>query len=141
MENEVIEKKASREEETIGQENSPAAEPSKKKNMLDKIGGVFRDKKKRKWLILILLLLLIAGSFFSCRSAARKKLAATTNYLTDTVSYRSLTATLTGSGTLMPADSYTVSTLIQGEIAAADFSEGDMVTKDSVLYQVDSADV
>jgi biotin carboxyl carrier protein len=47
----------------------------------------------------------------------------------------------TSSGTLEAANSYTVTTLVEGNITSADFSEGDTVEKDTALYQIDSSDV
>ncbi|MDR1589334.1 MAG: efflux RND transporter periplasmic adaptor subunit [Oscillospiraceae bacterium] len=52
---------------------------------------------------------------------------------------RDIISALSGSGTLQPADSYTVTTLAEGEILSADFSEGDIVEKDTVLYAIDSS--
>ncbi|MDR2665317.1 MAG: efflux RND transporter periplasmic adaptor subunit [Oscillospiraceae bacterium] len=53
---------------------------------------------------------------------------------------RDITSSLSGSGALTPADSYTVTSLVEGEILSAEFSEGDVVEKDTVLYVVDSSD-
>lgn len=61
-------------------------------------------------------------------------------YLHATVGIRDLTATLTDSGALEPADSYTVISLVSGEILSAAFETGDTVAKDDVLYQVDPSD-
>ena len=54
---------------------------------------------------------------------------------------RSITNALTGSGTLQPADSYTVTTLVSGEVLSDTFEEGDIVEKDQLLYTIDSSDV
>ncbi len=61
-------------------------------------------------------------------------------YTEDTVQTRDIVTELSYSGTLEPADSYTVTSLISGEILSADFEEGDTVSKDDVLYTVDSSD-
>lgn len=63
-----------------------------------------------------------------------------TQYRQDTAQLRDLTSTLTDSGSLEPADSYTVISLVSGEILSADFETGDVVVKDDVLYRVDSSD-
>ncbi|MCL1829353.1 MAG: biotin/lipoyl-binding protein, partial [Oscillospiraceae bacterium] len=63
------------------------------------------------------------------------------SYITDTVQRRDITVTLTGSGTLNPADSYTVTSLVPGEILFSDFEEGDIVEKDALLYSIDTSDV
>lgn len=63
-----------------------------------------------------------------------------TQYRYDTAQLRDLTSTLTDSGSLEPADSYTVISLVSGEIMSASFETGDVVSKDDVLYQIDSSD-
>ena len=61
-------------------------------------------------------------------------------YTTEAPEKRDITSALTGSGTLEAANSYTVTSLVEGEILTADFEEGDVVVKDSVLYEIDSSD-
>ena len=53
---------------------------------------------------------------------------------------RDVTRSLSGSGTLQPADAYTVNTLVSGEVLADTFEEGDIVGKDALLYTIDSSD-
>ncbi len=64
-----------------------------------------------------------------------------TQYQTATVEYGDITVSLTGSGTLEPANSYTVTSLVEGEILSDTFEVGDEVDKDAILYEVDSSDV
>lgn len=52
---------------------------------------------------------------------------------------RTISQTISGSGALEPANSYTVTTLIQGKVLSADFEEGDTVDTDTVLYKIDSS--
>lgn len=63
-----------------------------------------------------------------------------TQYRYDSARLRDLTSTLTDSGSLEPANSYTVISLVSGEILSADFETGDVVSKDDMLYRVDSSD-
>lgn len=63
-----------------------------------------------------------------------------TQYRQDTVQLRDLTSALTDSGSLEPANSYTVISLVSGEILSAGFETGDVVAKDDVLYHVDASD-
>ncbi len=51
-----------------------------------------------------------------------------------------ISQTITGSAALEAANSYTVTSLVEEEILSADFEEGDTVSKDTVLYQLDSSD-
>ena len=43
---------------------------------------------------------------------------------------------LSSSGTILPLNTYEVTTLVNGEVISADFEEGDQVKEDDVLYQV-----
>jgi HlyD family secretion protein len=61
-------------------------------------------------------------------------------FMAEPAQRRDIVSSLSGSGALTPADSYTVTSLIEGEILSAGFSEGDVVEKDTVLYVVDSSD-
>lgn len=51
---------------------------------------------------------------------------------------REITRTLTSSGTLAAADSYSVTALTPGVVLRAEFEVGDTVEKGQVLYQIDS---
>ena len=107
--------------------------------------GVFRALKRfagkhRKLLLLIVIILIIlavALKFLSGRNSG----TAQTQYIESEVTRHTITSTLSGSGTLQPANSYTVTTLMEGDILTDSFEEGDMVEKDSVLYTLDSSDV
>jgi HlyD family secretion protein len=74
------------------------------------------------------------------KASVEKKNASQTTYTEEAVKTRTITQSLTGSGTLEPANSYTVTTLLEGEVLSADFEEGDTVEKDTVLYTIDSSD-
>ena len=53
---------------------------------------------------------------------------------------RSITNSLSSSGTLEPADSYTVNTLVSGEILSDTFEKGDQVEEEGqLLYTIDSS--
>lgn len=113
---------------------SPAAEPVvRRKRKL-------RPKKIIKWVVILLVLaalILLAARFFLRRNNLGIEQL---TYTETAVGTRTITRSLSGSGTLQPANSYTVTTLIQGEVLSADFEEGDIVEQDTVLYQVDSSD-
>ena len=64
-----------------------------------------------------------------------------TSYVEEEAAERNITSSLSGSGTLQPANSYTVTTLVEGEVLSANFEESDVVEKDTVLYEIDSSDV
>lgn len=48
---------------------------------------------------------------------------------------------LSSSGTIQPLNEYDITTLVQGEVLAADFEEGDQVKKGDVLYKIDTDSV
>ena len=99
-------------------------------------------KKARKWIILGVLAVAVLGGGTAFLSRAKAKAAQPeTTYTTATAEKRSITNSLTGSGTLEPADSYTVTTLVSGEVLSDTFEEGDIVEKDQLLYTIDSSDV
>lgn len=99
-------------------------------------------KKLKKWIIIAVILGLIAAAVILIPRMLLKKVsdAMTDIYEYDAVTKRDITETLTGSGTLKPANSYTVISLVSGEILKADFVTGDTVSKDDILYEVDSSD-
>ena len=99
-------------------------------------------KKSRKWIVLCVLAVAVIGGAAAFMSRTKAKAAKVeTSYTTASVEKRSITNSLTGSGTLQPADSYTVTTLVSGEVLSDAFEEGDMVEKDQLLYTIDSSDV
>ena len=67
--------------------------------------------------------------------------SASEGYRYYTVERHDITTTLTGTGTLQPYDSYTVTATVTGDILSADFEEMDKVQKDDVLYVIDSSDI
>ena len=102
----------------------------------------FPGKTARKWIVLAVLAVAVIGGGTAFLNRAKAKAAQTeTTYTTASVEKRSITNSLTGSGTLEPADSYTVTTLVSGEVFSDTFEEGDIVEKDQLLYTIDSSDV
>ena len=93
--------------------------------------------KKRKVLALVLVIA-IAGGVMVWRGHGQTASAAVT-YQEAAVERRSITNALTASGTLEPADSYTVNTLVSGEILSDTFEKGDEVEEGQLLYTIDSS--
>ncbi len=116
-----------------------------KSDTADAAGQPVKKKKrgKKRWklvLILVLVLVILAACawYFLGRGSASAD-ASSSAYSIAEVTRGNITATITGSGTLEAADSYTVTTLIEGTILTADFEEGDQVEADTVLYTIDSS--
>lgn len=107
-----------------------------------------QDKKKKKRKKIVIRLAVVAAIIAAVVIGVPKLLAgAQTNINLSSTTYtdvkaekQNLTVSLSGSGTLEPADSYTVTNLIKGEILASDFEEGSIVEKDTVLFRIDSSD-
>lgn len=105
----------------------------------------FKKKKKIKKIIIILIIAfalivfaLIKGGMFSKISAGNN--LNEINYPTYTVRTGTITQSLTSSGTLQPNDSYTINALVSGEILYDHFEEGDIVSEDQLLYEIDPGD-
>lgn len=122
-------KKKSGEEQSAAGDTTAAVKPKKK-------------RKLKKWIIILVIVVVIiiaaAVGFFLMRRGNDAEV--TTAYTESTVEYRDITSEITGSGTLEAANSYTVTTLVEGEILTADFEEGDEVEEDQLLYTIDSSD-
>ena len=80
------------------------------------------------------------GVWYFLGSRDNAAAAADSSYATAAVERRTITASITGSGTLEAADSYSVTTLLEGSILSANFEEGDQVEAGAVLYTIDSSD-
>lgn len=61
-------------------------------------------------------------------------------YTTAAVERRDISSSITGSGTLEAANSYSVTALVEGSILTDSFEEGDQVEEGMVLYTIDSSD-
>lgn len=95
-------------------------------------------KKRRIVVIALLVVVAVAGGLFlKTRTAKTGNLANETTYTTAQVEEGRLTVSLSGTGTLEPADAYQVTTLISGEILNAPFEEDQQVKKDDVLFTFD----
>ncbi len=106
---------------------------------------IWEKIKKLGFFKILLILLLIGAAVVGYRiykaAQAIKEMVQTSVYTQTSPERRDLEKILTGSGTLQPANSYSVMTLVEGEILECSFEEGDVVEKDSVLYRIDSSDL
>ena len=104
---------------------------------------ILPKKKGRLRKVIILLVVLVIAAFvayYFIKIRTAPVAQTSSDYTYYMVSRRDITKSLSGSGTLQPADSYSVTALVSGEILSADFEEGDIIEKDTVLYQIDSSD-
>lgn len=121
----------------LGQNPAPTQTPSG--------GGAVKPSRKKgpgKKLVALVLVCAIAGGglrFAFGRTKASAAPSASSAYTTAAVERRNITASITGSGTLEAANSYSVTTLLEGTILTAEFEEGDQVEEGTVLYTIDSS--
>ncbi len=136
----MSEKRLDRETEAISvAEQEPAgAAPSPKGGRLRGGWKTLWKGRKRKALALLLVVAIVGGVVIW--RGQGQTAAAVTEYQEASVERRSVTNPLSASGTLEPADSYTVNTLVSGEILSDTFEKGDQVEEGQLLYTIDSSD-
>lgn len=100
-----------------------------------------KRKKMIKTAIIVLILAIIAAIVLVWFLRIKKAEKVAESLATYTVSRRTIEEVLSATGTLQPADSYTVSASAQGDILECHFEEGDDVLEDDVLYVIDSSDM
>ncbi len=103
----------------------------------DKISDMSK-KKKIITIIVVLVIIFIAVKIFG--GSRKQGIQESSAYTYGTVVRTTVIDSISGSGTLQPADQYTVSTLVRGDVLSDYFEEGDIVQKDQVLYELDSSD-
>lgn len=113
--------------------------------LLSKLPGRGDKKpgKKHRWkkfAVAGVALVVAAGVGWQMLSPGQSSAASATSYTTAEVTRMDVSSSITGSGTLEAADSYSVTTLIEGSILTADFEEGDEVEEGTILYTIDSSD-
>ena len=106
-----------------------------------KYGKKIKIKKWIKRIIGIVLLLLLAFGIFKFiqLKTGRKEVAAEPQ-TTSIVNLGSFDSRVTGSGTVQPIESYTLSSFIEGEILTSPYNEGELVEEGAVLYTFDATE-
>ncbi len=101
------------------------------------------DKKllRRRVVIPVLACALAAAVALRFLGGGQPASAAGLTYTTAPVERRDITAQITGSGSLEAANSYSVTSLAEGNILTADFEEGDQVEEGTVLYTIDASNL
>ena len=116
--------------------NQSAGEASEAKTSS---GAAAFAKKNWKWLaplavVLVAVVVLVVGG--GSRGAASRDVT----YAETTPTRQDVSNSLSGTGTLNPANTYTVKSLVDGKILTSNFEEGDKVEEGDVLYTIDSSD-
>lgn len=133
--------KLKKKSETSESESSKAGAAGQKLSWKEKRVRRKRNAKGGKWILILVLLLaaIIGGALFWQNYSRKAKLASADAGARNTsiVSRGNLTSELSSSGTISPKDTYSITSLVEGEVVAADFEEGDQVVEGQVLYQID----
>jgi HlyD family secretion protein len=87
-------------------------------------------------IIAVVIILIVVGFRVFLVPKAMATLQSKTTASTAKAEMKDIETVLSSSGTIAPIASYDVTTLVSGEIIAADFEEGDIVTEGQVLYQI-----
>ncbi len=104
-----------------------------------------RNRKKMKKIVLVMILLAAAAAVLAGITAVRKRKKTEEAFAqtdrTALAAKQSITSTLSSSGTLEAKDTYSITSLVEGEVILADFEEGDQVEKGQILYQIDPSSI
>ena len=96
-------------------------------------------QKNWKWLVPVVCVV-IAGGVFLLKPKSTSTTAVDPSYLEASPEVRDVSNTLSGTGTLNPANTYTVKSLVEGKVLTGEFEEGDVLDEGSILYTLDSSD-
>ena len=96
-------------------------------------------QKNWKWLVPVVCVV-IAGGVFLLKPKSASTTAVDPSYLEASPEVRDVSNTLSGTGTLNPANTYTVKSLVEGKVLTGEFEEGDVLDEGSILYTLDSSD-
>ena len=103
----------------------------------DKVAAFFR--KNWKWMVPVACVAVLGG-WFILRPDRAQDANVDVNYVQTTPEKRDLSNSLSGTGTLNPANTYNVKSLVAGKVLTSTVEEGDIVEEGTVLYTVDASD-
>ena len=102
-------------------------------------GAAAFAQKNWKWLVPVAIVVL-AGGWWLLKPKSAKPANVDTSYTEVMPETRDVSNTLSVTGTLNPANTYSVKSLVSGKVLTGSFEEGDIVEEGTVLYTVDSSD-
>ena len=103
----------------------------------DKVAAFFR--KNWKWMVPVACVAVLGG-WFILRPDRAQDANVDVSYVQTTPEKRDLSNSLSGTGTLNPANTYNVKSLVAGRVLTSTIEEGDIVEEGTVLYTVDASD-
>ena len=104
------------------------------------LASLSKYKKYLKWAVPLVVVVVIVAAVAIYQSNKTQTAEVAPEYTQASVTRRTISQTLSTTGTLQAANSYTVRTLVEGEILSADFEEGDEVSAGQQLYQIENSD-
>lgn len=91
-------------------------------------------------ILLIIILAVLAGVMAAASFKKSKEASAESKSIrTAKVTKQDIVSELSSSGTISPQNTYDITSLVEGEVIAADFEEGDEVEKGQILYRIDTS--
>ena len=96
-------------------------------------------RKNWKWLVPVVCVAVLGG-WFILRPDKAQDANVDVSYVQTTPEKRDLSNSLSGTGTLNPANTYNVKSLVAGKVLTSTIEEGDIVEEGTVLYTVDASD-
>ena len=103
----------------------------------EKVAAFFR--KNWKWMVPVVCVAVLGG-WFILRPGRAQDANVDVSYVQTTPEKRDLSNSLSGTGTLNPANTYNVKSLVAGKVLTSTIEEGDIVEEGTVLYTVDASD-
>ena len=103
----------------------------------DKVAAFFR--KNWKWMVPVVCVAVLGG-WFILRPDRAQDANVDVSYVQTTPEKRDLSNSLSGTGTLNPANTYNVKSLVAGKVLTSTSEEGAIVEEGTVLYTVDASD-
>lgn len=98
------------------------------------------DKKKKCFLLFGFLAVILVLTLFIIHKKKEDAASAKAQTVrTAAVTRQDIRSTLSGSGTISPKDTYSITSMADGEVVEADFEEGDEVSEGQVLYRIDAS--
>ena len=98
-----------------------------------------KNLKRYGWIALLIAIVAVGWRVMSDMRGSQNDTSALYEFVN--ASKRDITVSLSGAGTLKPANAYTVVSLISGDIVSAPFEEGDILEKNALLYEIDSSNI
>lgn len=107
-------------------------------------GGAHSKKKgkklNKKVVIPVAAAVLVAGGLSVHHVVLAKAADSVQTYTESEASRQDIRLTLSATGTIEPANQYSVTSSVQGEVLSCTFEEGDVVKKGDVMYEIDKSD-